>query len=173
LLQLRVMPQGQYFASVDASLRGSRCRNLLAAICRDRGRLTEAELEWRATLAERPEAEACVGLGELLLQQGRWGELDEVAEQLRHSGTGPDATILRARGLIAREEFIPARRVLVEASASFPHALGPRVILSHALIRCEAWDAAERALRDILAIDPHHGEARHNLEVLLRQQVRG
>jgi cytochrome c-type biogenesis protein CcmH/NrfG len=34
------------------------------------------------------------------------------------------------------------------------------------------WAAAQ-ALRAVLALDPNHAEARHNLAVLLRQQRRG
>jgi hypothetical protein len=34
------------------------------------------------------------------------------------------------------------------------------------------WEGAERALRDVLALDPGHAEARHNLDVLLHQQGR-
>ena len=32
--------------------------------------------------------------------------------------------------------------------------------------------AAERALRDVLALDPQHAEARNNLAVLLRERER-
>jgi hypothetical protein len=31
------------------------------------------------------------------------------------------------------------------------------------------WAAAERALRDVLDIDPNHAETRHNLTVLQRR----
>jgi hypothetical protein len=48
-------------------------------------------------------------------------------------------------------------------------ALGPRVLLSQVLLQeGRDWEAAERALRDVLSIDPHHAETKHNLSVLLR-----
>jgi Flp pilus assembly protein TadD len=44
------------------------------------------------------------------------------------------------------------------------------VILSHVLLQeGQDWDAAERALRDVLALDPNHQETRHNLALLLRR----
>jgi hypothetical protein len=47
------------------------------------------------------------------------------------------------------------------------------VILSHVYLQeGRDWPAAERALRDILALDPGHGEARRNLAVLLRDRGR-
>jgi len=51
-----------------------------------------------------------------------------------------------------------------------PQVLWPRVVLSHVLLQ-EGQDgpAAERALRDVLALDPDHTETRDNLALLLRQ----
>jgi Flp pilus assembly protein TadD len=31
------------------------------------------------------------------------------------------------------------------------------------------WEAAERALREVLALEPNDGETRHNLNLLLRR----
>jgi hypothetical protein len=61
---------------------------------------------------------------------------------------------------------------VAEAIAQFPQAIEPRVVLSQALLQ-EGQDAAaaERALRDILTLDPNHYEARHNLGVLLQQRA--
>jgi cytochrome c-type biogenesis protein CcmH/NrfG len=47
------------------------------------------------------------------------------------------------------------------------------VILSHVLLQeGRDWAAAEGALRQVLALDPSHAEARQNLALLLRQQGR-
>jgi hypothetical protein len=63
--------------------------------------------------------------------------------------------------------------MLESAIAAHPRALWPRVILTHVLLQeGKDWLAAERALRDVLALDPEHQEAQRNLEVLLRQQGR-
>jgi Flp pilus assembly protein TadD len=75
------------------------------------------------------------------------------------------------RGLLARGEFGRGRALLAEVIAAHPRALGPRLLLSHALLQeGRDLDAAERALRDVLALDPGHSEARNNLAVLLRQR---
>jgi hypothetical protein len=51
-----------------------------------------------------------------------------------------------------------------------PKAPGPRVLFSQILLQeGRDWDAAERALRDVLSIDPDHAETKHNLNVLLRR----
>jgi len=50
-------------------------------------------------------------------------------------------------------------------------AVRPRVALSYTYLQeGHDWAAAERVLCDVLALDPTHAEARHNLEVLLRQR---
>jgi hypothetical protein len=57
--------------------------------------------------------------------------------------------------------------------AGHPQAIWPRVVLSHVLLQ-EGRDlaGAEKALRDVLALDPNHAEARVNLAVLLQNRQR-
>jgi glycosyltransferase involved in cell wall biosynthesis len=164
LLRLLRGREGEHFASIDPGLRGYKARHNLAVLYLEQGRDAEAEAEWRAALAARPDfAPAWQALGELYLRQKRWDELEAVAAKL-----GAGAVLLRARGHLARREFAAARALLEEAIARAPTALAPRVALSHAWLQ-EGHDpaAAERALRDVLALDPDHAEARHNLAVLL------
>ncbi len=68
---------------------------------------------------------------------------------------------------MARQEFISARRILENLFARAPLALYPHVIYSHCLLQ-ENKDlaAAERALLQILQLDPGNTEAQHNLAVL-------
>jgi tetratricopeptide (TPR) repeat protein len=161
-----------YHTSVSAGLHGYTTRKHLAALYRRQGRLHEAEVQWRAALAEQPDfVPAWVGLGELCLDQGRWDELEQISVRLeRDHGQRDEAALLRARGHLARREFDRARGLLEDTIARVPQWLGPRVLLSHVLLQeGRDWEAAERALRDILAHAPDHAEARHNLAVLLRQ----
>jgi GT2 family glycosyltransferase/predicted Zn-dependent protease len=165
-----------HFASVDAGLRGYKTRHNLGNIYREQGKLTEAEGEWRAVVAERPDfLPAWLALGELYLAQQCWPELEDVASRVTATGPqGPLAgAVLRARSELARREFPAARQRLERAIDEHPQALWPRVILSHVLLQ-EGRDfaAAEKALRDILALDPEHAEARRNLAVLLRNRQR-
>jgi tetratricopeptide (TPR) repeat protein len=174
LRHLLELPGGNYFASVDAGLRGYRARQALAEVSRELGRGAEAEAHWQAVLQERPDfVPAWRGLAEVYLSARRWAELEQAAQALEGESLGTEASVLRARGHLVREDFGTARRLLEAASAAEPAALGPRVLLSHALLR-EHQDlaAAETTLRDILTLAPDHAEARHNLALLLRRQGR-
>jgi hypothetical protein len=113
-------------------------------------------------------------LADLCLSQRRWPEFEGVIERLAADPESAlEPRVLKARGHLARREFQAAKHILFEVTAQHPRAVWPHVILSHALLQ-EGKDlaAAEQALRDILALDPHHAEARHNLKVLLGQQNR-
>jgi GT2 family glycosyltransferase/tetratricopeptide (TPR) repeat protein len=162
--------EGEHFASVDPGLRGYKTRHNLAVLYHEEGRVGEAEAQWRAAVAECPGfTPGWLGLGEICLARGSWDALATIVAHLEaRATTALDARLLRARGHLKQKEFAPARRLLEEAIAAAPEALRPRVLLSHVLLQ-EDRDhaAAERALRDILALDPLNAEARHNLAVLL------
>jgi hypothetical protein len=81
---------------------------------------------------------------------------------------------LRARGQVQRREFNAARDTLEAVIGLDTKAVGPRVLLSHALLQMgKDWPAAEKSLRDVLELDPDNREARHNLQVLLRDTASG
>jgi glycosyltransferase involved in cell wall biosynthesis/Flp pilus assembly protein TadD len=171
---LRARPP-EHFTCVDAGLYGYRSRCLLAEICRDQGRLLEAEAHWRRVVEEYPEfAPAWLDLARLYGQQGRW---DEVLAALAHLGgaaqTTPEALVLRGRVHLAREEFAAAREYLQAAITAAPQDIMPRVFLTHALLK-EGKDlaAAEQALLDVLALDPGDREAMHNLRIVRQQRSR-
>jgi tetratricopeptide (TPR) repeat protein len=169
LEQLLTRQPEAHFASVDAGLRGYKARHNLAVLYRQQGRPVEAEQQWRAALADRADfVPAWVGLGECQLQRGAWDSLEEVARRLEALPQGAlEATLLRARGCLVRQEFAAARALLAACIVEAPQALGPRLILSHVLLQENRdLDAAEQALGDVLALDPHCVEARRNLEVL-------
>ncbi len=161
----------QYFASVDSALRGYKTRHLLGEVYRDQGRWSEAEVQWRAAVKERANfPPAWIALGELCIRQGRWGDVENVACEMDRLPTeAVNAQILRARAALHRSDFAEARLVLEETIALAPTAIAPRVLLTHALLR-EGLDmpAAEVGLRDVLALDPDHQEAKGNLRILLQ-----
>jgi tetratricopeptide (TPR) repeat protein len=169
LLRLLQAREDDHFASVDPALRGYKARHNLAVLYQEQGRLGEAETQWRAVTEERPEfTPAWRALGELYLAQGRWPELERVAQRLDSAAAEVEAIVLRGRAALARKEFATARRLVESAIARAPQALRPRVVLSHVLLQeGREPQTAERALRDILALDPLNAEARHNLSVLL------
>jgi tetratricopeptide (TPR) repeat protein len=173
LKELLASKPAAHFASVDAGLSGYRARQQLGAVYRRQGRLAEAEAQWWAVLAERPDfLPAWLGLAELCLERRHWAELERAAEALEALPRGRlEAAVLRGRAELARGDFAAARRRLEATAAEHPEALGPRVILSHVLLQeGRDRDAAERALRDVLALNPDHPEARNNLAVLLRER---
>jgi tetratricopeptide (TPR) repeat protein len=166
-------PSGQAAISfdigADTGLRGYLARHNLAVLYRDQGRFAEADFQWKTALAERPSfVDAWLGLGELYLAQNRWEEMEEVLAHLQSDPqTELQAAVLRGQKHLARREFDAAYQVLAEAILRAPQALGPRLVLSRVLWQeGKDWNAVEKALRDVLAVDPTNAEARSNLEKL-------
>ncbi len=172
LLRLLHEGPGAHFASLDAGLRGHKARHNLGVLYLQQGRLAEAQAQWRAAAAQNPEfLPAWLGWGECCLRSGNLDGLEAAARRLEDLPGGRlEATLLRARGLMARREFAGARALLEAACAASPQAVAPRVLLSHALLQ-EGRDvpAAEAALREVLRLEPGNAEARHNRELLLGQ----
>src|SRR5262249_23703891 len=137
LLQLVDTKPAPYFGSSDDGVRGFRTRHLLAGNYLEQQRPTEAELQWRMANLERPQfVAAWLALGELYLKQQRWNALAHLTESLeREPAAVLEASILRARGYFARQEFAAARNALNDVLPRFPNALGPRVLLSHILLQ--------------------------------------
>lgn len=168
-------PEGAHFASVNTGIRGHLTRHNLATTYLERGHLDAAEGHWRASLAERNDyVPAWLGLAEIAAKRDSIESLEKIIERLYQcDDTAIEAPLLQARLHLARKDFEAARQLLAKIIGGNPDELGPRVILSHVLLQegCD-WQAAEQALRDILAIDPQHKEAKQNLQVLLHQQQR-
>jgi hypothetical protein len=81
-------------------------RHHLAQIYQAQRRASEAELQWRAVVAERPDLVAAwLGLADLLLAQRRWTEVEGIAAHLEALPEGPAAAAaVRARTCQARQE---------------------------------------------------------------------
>jgi glycosyltransferase involved in cell wall biosynthesis/tetratricopeptide (TPR) repeat protein len=173
LLRLIHEKPGAHFASVPDGLRGHKARHNLAVLYFQQGRVGEAEAQWKAAVAQRPDfLQSWLGLGECCLRVGNLAGLDAVARQLEEqTGSRMEVTLLRARGMMARRDFPGARTLLEAACAASPQAVPPRLVLSHALLQ-EGRDlqAAESVLREVLRLEPGNAEARDNLDKLLRQK---
>jgi Flp pilus assembly protein TadD len=113
-----------------------------------------------------------LGLADICVHEHRLVEANELVRRLQTlRPDGTDVQILRARACLVAREFGKARQMLETIIARVPKAICPRVFLTHVLLQeGRDWPAAEKALRDVLALEPDHAEARSNLEVLLRQQ---
>ena len=142
-------------------------------LCREQGRHADAVAQWQALVAEFPDhTSAWLELGEAYLAEGRWADLEQVVCRLESDPQQrAEANLYRARVHLARSEFPQAREILQRLIAADPQALKPRVALSYAYLQeGRDWESAEQALRELLALDPQHAEARHNLKVLLEQR---
>jgi tetratricopeptide (TPR) repeat protein len=163
----------QHFASVDAGLRTYKARHNLAVLEQQDGRTAEAEALWQAVVTERPDfVPGWLGLGEVALANRDSQQVNAIACRLETLAQGPlEAALLRARACLEARDFAGARALLGEAINSFPQAVPPRVLLSQVLLQ-EGTDlaAAEAALRDVLALEPQHAGAHHNLAVLRLQR---
>jgi tetratricopeptide (TPR) repeat protein len=175
LTALRHTRPGQRFSSVDSGLRGFLTAHNLAWVNLRLGRAAEAEGLWREALGEAPQfLPSWLGLGELYLGQGRWDDVEAVAQKVEGIPRGePDAVLLRAKAMLARKEHGPARVALEDAVSRWPDALAVREKLSHALLlEGKDHEAAERVLREVLERDPGNAGARHNLTLLLAERQR-
>jgi tetratricopeptide (TPR) repeat protein len=120
--------------------------------------LTKAEEQLRRALAIDPShAEARLRLGWVLHGRGR---TKDAAEQLRRAIDGTSETVLRYYGSLflglAMERlsrFGEAKAAFDDALRLFPDAQAPRVAASHIAHRLGDREAAEAALRAIMA--PH------------------
>jgi len=160
-------------------LRGFKTRFNLAVIYRDQGRLAEAEVEFRAVLAEQPDyAEAWMGLGELYLVQGHWQELEQILQRLRENlQRHIEAARLEVRMHMARKDFGSARQLAEEMVSQVPQAIWPRIVLAGLLVQ-EGHDlaAAEETLVKALEVEPANIEVReigNNLAMTYRRQGHG
>jgi tetratricopeptide (TPR) repeat protein len=169
-------PSRTYVAmGVREGLRGWRAYDVLGQIYREQGKAAEAEECWKKVVVEQPTyLRAWLMLGDLYLAQQRWGDLEQAIERLEKELHLPaEAALLKARGCMARKDFASARRLVEESIAHAPGAIWPREMLSHVLMaEGRDWAAAEKAVRDVLAMDPGNAPAKQNLAALLARQQR-
>jgi tetratricopeptide (TPR) repeat protein/GT2 family glycosyltransferase len=115
LLELARPAPGSAFAGAGPELR-SHARHVLACAYRDQGREAEAEALWHSAVAECPAfAPGWLGLAELALARGRWGEVEPIARRLEEDcGRPRDAAALREKrgaAATAAEQLDRARRL--------------------------------------------------------------
>jgi tetratricopeptide (TPR) repeat protein len=167
---------GDHFGSVDAGLRAVKGRHNLAVMLLDANRGAEAEGLWRTALTIDPLfLPAHAGLGELYLKTANAAGIAAQVDALR--GLGPEgaaeAAVLEARSRLARKDHVGAAAVLEAAVREFPASVGVRVALSHVrLADGSPPEVLEAALRSILELDPRNAQAKHNLQVLMRNTGR-
>ena len=172
-LQLLHSDPGNYISiGVDPGLRGYLTRQNLALLYVSQGRLADAETQLRAVLAEQPDhTDAWMELSNLWRTQGRWQDLEYTSQQLAaHPTKALEAAMLKASAHFVRREYADARQLLEQTIAqSPPTLLWPRVLLTEVLYQDgRDWAALEKAIHDVLAIDPQHSGAKEKLAALMQ-----
>jgi glycosyltransferase involved in cell wall biosynthesis len=168
--------EGDHFASVDAGLRSVKGRHNLALLLLEENRAGEAEAIWRTALVADPHfLPALAGLGELYLKAGSAAGVARQSQALRELGVEgvTEAVVLEARLRLAQKDYTGAAALLEAAVEDFPRAPGMRVTLSHVrMADGSPPEVIEEALKAILELDPANPQARHNMQVLLRNTGR-
>lgn len=163
---LEPRPPSYFAIGVDEGLTGYLARYNLGVVARDLGRLAEAEQFWRAAVAERPDyAAAWVGLAELFVTAARWEDLKRTIRELESNPSRRfEALLVRARGAIG-QDTAAALSALDQAAALRPDSIWPPLLRSHVYLQSGGeLEAAEKALQDVLALDPSHHQSRVNLD---------
>lgn len=154
----------------DLGVRGFKARTQLGRIYRDLKRSPDAEKQFREALKEQPGfGQALLGLGQTLLDQKRFDDLEKVVAELEATPQGgAEAAVLRGLRLVHEKKLDEAKRVAEEAVLKYPQFVEPRILLSRLIWRERDKNPGmvEKALRDILALDPANAEAKKLLEKL-------
>jgi tetratricopeptide (TPR) repeat protein len=162
-----------HFESVHVGIRGYLTRNNLGHLYAEQGRHAEAEAQWRAAVAEKPDAlPSWAALGRLYLRRERWPDFDAVVARLAGEPWGQtEATTLRARRLAAAGDLAAARLLLEEDAQRRPNEVGLWAMLSEVVLRLGTDpSAAAVALRRVIELDPTDAQARAALEDVLRRR---
>jgi glycosyltransferase involved in cell wall biosynthesis/Flp pilus assembly protein TadD len=171
--QALTTPHAEYFASINVGIRGYITRQNLAMAYQELGRTDKAQTHWRQALQECPGyGPAWNGLGDSYLAQAQWADLEALGIHIECQPGGKlAAALLRGRAMLACREFAAAQATFARLTEEYPTEVEPQLLLSHAYLQeGKDWDAAEKALLAVLALNPRHKEARHNLTVLYQQQ---
>jgi O-antigen biosynthesis protein len=155
----------RHFTSVDRGLRGFKAYQNLAVVYGEMGDLAKAERQWRQVVREVPHYRTgWRGLGDVLLKRGKLEEVGATADLLcRDDATRVEGSLLKGRLAVARGDVATARRELEGAASAQPDDQEPWRALSQLLFDHGRPGEAERALREVVRLDPLDGSAHHNL----------
>ena len=170
--QILELPSRPVMVGQDTGIRGHLTRHHLAMLYRKQGRWIDAERQWQEAMRLTPQfGPAWLGLAELHLQLGCAEEVDGLVRRLQSLPQGECiAAVLQARVSVARQDLSRAQELVEQVLTTHRDAIWPRLILIEMLLRHGREEAAERHLRDVLAIDPQQRQAQQKLSALLQQR---
>ncbi|WP_246539312.1 glycosyltransferase [Telmatocola sphagniphila] len=162
--------ESNHFASVDTGLRGYKARHNLAILYMEQGRFGDAQEQWQQVLESEPTfLPALAGFAEIAARLNNKAIFESYLQRMSQLGpTGEiEAESLWVRYYMNLNEFSRVRDRLFKAIEKYPQSVLLRTHLTHALLR-EGKDpqVAQKALLDLLELDPNNAEAKHNLLVL-------
>jgi tetratricopeptide (TPR) repeat protein len=129
------------------------------------GDLAKAEQEWRRILDEVPNyRDGWHGLGDNLLRQGKYAELEALAEKLQEDGVlAIEGRLLKAQLAASCGDPLRARRLLNETLVMFPDDIESRRMLCRILFEHGGDAEAEEELLNLARCDPTDASTYHNL----------
>ena len=172
--RLLELPSPEYIqCGVESGIQAEKSLFMLGAICRETGRIPEAEMHLRMAVARRPDySEALLFLGDLCLSQGRRQEVECVIQRLESSRANRAVGwALRGRMLIVDRRLADAQRWLEAAIEASPGFLWPWLLLSDVLAQTHAdWARCVQVNQRIMELDPDHPVIRQRMKVLRAQR---
>ncbi len=133
------------------------------------GRLDDAVAQWQQALAEQPRYARRNTVWPTCVSRGATGLEALIGRLPKAPATAVEIEVLCARLHNVRGEYTAARQMLEEIITRHPRAVGVDRAEPCAIAGGRDWPGAERALRAVLELDPHHAVSRQNLAVLLRE----
>jgi glycosyltransferase involved in cell wall biosynthesis len=161
----------RHFSSIDRGITGFKTRQNLAVVYTELGDLKRAEEQWRAIVAEVPDyRDGWLGLMENLLSQGDVAGAAVVSERLRNVAADASSTSLRSALAIAvarlaetRGDMAGALSAAGTAVSQHPGDMAARELLCRLLFQHGDPREIEKALCELIELDPANAAALHNL----------
>jgi tetratricopeptide (TPR) repeat protein len=158
----------RHFISIDSGIRGFKTHHNLALVYAEMRDLARSEEQWRQATARAPDhVDGWRGLGEILMREGKYDQLERLASELiaRPALRGL-ALAWQAQPLRARRQFTEAGNLLQQAFDELPD--DPDVVQAGCQLLFEAGDLTqcEQAIRHFLRLVPDNPTAHHNLGTL-------
>ncbi len=159
---------------IDRGVIGFKSRHNLAMIYVARGRLEEAQTQWREIVRDTPDfLEAWRGLGQSLVQQRKFDDLRELLahlpEGVRHRGLKAtwEAELEKAAG-----NLDGARSLLETSVRRYPDDVDPLRAWCQLLFETAKPEQAEAGLRELIRRNPADVDAHANLGRIYLQMKR-
>lgn len=158
----------RHFSSVDQGIFGFKTRQNLAIVYTAMDNAAAAEEQWRLVVKEVPGYRSgWRGLGDALLRQKKFGELQAVIQELKGDrALAGEPNLLFGHLALARGDVRAARAAFEQAVAECAEDSDAWQALCQFHFDHGTPEEAERALNSLIELHPNDGSAHHNLGTL-------